>query len=97
MNRKSLTIWETKLEKVYEQNGICPSCGEPVSVTDGELAHRIPQRKWLLKMYGPGVIHHRMNVVLTHHGECNDKMSIANSPMKIEKLVEEIRKERKER
>lgn len=92
-DRKTLTIWETKIEKHYEQNGICPGCGAPVSVTEGELAHRIPQRKWCIAKWGPEVIHHRLNVCLTHHGECNDRMSLGNHPIEMEKIAEIIRKE----
>ncbi|MDD5375749.1 hypothetical protein [Acidithiobacillus sp.] len=93
-DRKTLAISEMKVAKWYEQDGRCLACGEPLAVQEAELAHRIPQRKWLLKMYGPGVIHHSMNVCLTHHGDCNDKMSLGNHPIEMEKLAAIIRKER---
>ena len=94
MDRKTLAISEMKLELGYAQDWLCASCGEPLVVQEAELAHRIPQRKYLLKMYGPEVIHHRMNVALTHHGACNDKMSLGNHPVAMELLAEKIRKER---
>ena len=94
MDRKTLAISEMKLELGYAQDWLCASCGEPLVVQEAELAHRIPQRKYLLKMYGPEVIHHRMNVALTHHGICNDKMSLGNHPVAMELLAEKIRKER---
>ena len=93
-DRKTLAISEMKVEKWYAQDGKCATCGIPLSVPECELAHRIPQRKWCIAKWGPGVIHHRMNVALTHHGACNDKVSIGNQPVKMDALAEEIRKER---
>jgi hypothetical protein len=94
MDRETLAIAEMKVELSYQQQGKCAACGEPVAVQEAELAHRIPQRKYLLKMYGPEVIHHRMNVCLTHHGACNDKVSIGNRPVDMDALAAAIRKER---
>jgi len=97
MDRKTLAIAEMKVELSYQQQGKCAACGEPVAVQEAELAHKIPQRKYLLKMYGPEVIHHRLNVCLTHHGACNDKMSIGGNPVAMDKLANEIREERSKR
>ena len=94
MDRKTLAISEMKLEKGYEQDWLCASCGEPLNISEAELAHRIPQRRWCLAKYGPEVIHHRMNVALTHHGACNDKMSLGNHPVAMDALAEKIRRER---
>ena len=90
MDRKTLAISEMKLEKGYEQDWLCASCGEPLVVQEAELAHRIPQRKFLLAKYGPKIIHHRLNVVLTHHGKCNDAVSLGNNPVEWERLAGEI-------
>jgi len=65
-------------------------CGEPVTVNGGELAHRIPQRKWCLAKYGPRIIHHRDNLVLIHPGACNDAVSISNHPLEMERLAQSI-------
>lgn len=86
-------VWELKLEKEYEQQGICPVCVEPVSAQTGELSHRIPQRKWCIAKWGPAIIHHKMNQVLTHPGRCNSAVSIGNHPLEMEKLARIIRKE----
>jgi len=94
-DRKRLEVSECKLEKWYEQGGICPACGEFLAVQEAELAHRIPQRKYYLKQYGPRVIHHPLNLVLTHRGACNDAVSISNHPVEVDRLAARIRKELK--
>jgi 5-methylcytosine-specific restriction endonuclease McrA len=94
--RKTLEIIELKATKWHSQGGVCQVCGEPVSVADGELAHRIPNRKWCLAKYGTKVLHHALNLVLTHPGRCNDAVSISNHPVEMEKLVAEINKRLKE-
>lgn len=87
-------LWEIRLEKEHEQQGICPACKEPVSAQTGELAHRIPQRKWTIAKWGPGIVHHPMNLFLTHPGKCNSDVSMGNHPLDMEKLAAAIRKER---
>jgi hypothetical protein len=91
--RKSLAIAEMKLEKCHEQGYKCPVCGEYVDVATGELAHRIPQRRWCLARWGAKVIHHSRNLVLTHPGRCNDAVSISNHPLECERLAREIQEE----
>lgn len=93
-DRKTLAISEMKVELGYSQNWKCSACGAPLAVQEAELAHRIPQRKYLLAKYGPEVIHHRLNMALTHHGACNDAVSIGGQPLACEKLAAEIREER---
>jgi hypothetical protein len=88
--RKRIEIAELKLEKYHAQGGVCPMCGEPVTVDGGELAHRIPQRKWCIAKYGPRIIHHRDNLVLTHTGSCNSAVSIGNHPVECERLAQSI-------
>jgi hypothetical protein len=83
MSRKSLDIAEMKMELWHDQGGACWTCREPIGVMDGELAHRIPQRKWCLKRYGAAVVHHKLNMRLTHSGRCNDAVSMAGRPMEM--------------
>lgn len=87
--RLGIEIAEMKARKAYEQGWRCPVCGEPVGVAD-ELAHRIPQRRWCLAKYGPTIIHHPDNLVLTHAGSCNSAVSISNHPVECERLANEI-------
>jgi hypothetical protein len=87
--RLGIEIAELKARKAYEQDWRCPVCGEPVGLAD-ELAHRIPQRKWCIAKYGPRIIHHRDNLVLTHTGTCNDAVSISNHPLEMERLAQSI-------
>ena len=92
MDRKSLKIWETKLELQYRQDGRCPVCDKPVSANDGQLSHRIPQAKWAIAKWGPAIIHHKFNMALTHP-QCNDAVSISNHPLRMEQLAKIIREE----
>ena len=87
--RTRLRIAEMKIEKHYSQGGLYPVCCKPVSVSDGELAHHIPQRKYYLAMYGPKVIHHSLNMSLTHP-QCNNAVSIGNRPLDCEALAARI-------
>ena len=48
-----------------------------------------------MKQYGPRVIHHPLNLVLTHRGACNDAVSISNHPVEVDRLAARIRKELK--
>jgi hypothetical protein len=90
MSRKSLDIAEMKMELWYEQGGACWTCGEPIGMMEAELAHRIPQRKWCLKRYGAAVVHHKLNMRLTHSGRCNDAVSVAGKPVTMARLAMEI-------
>lgn len=73
-----------------EQKGRCGIChAAPMT----QLAHRIPQSKPMLRKYGSQVINHRRNLVGVCCLACNDKASISNHPLEIDKLVTEIRKE----
>ena len=75
-----------------EQSGLCFFCGQPVSITQMELAHRISQSKTNLKLWGPEVIHHRMNLRGTHPGRCNSRVSLSPDSMDGDKLVYDIQK-----
>lgn len=75
--------------KFYRQRGRCAACNKIFSIFDSvELAHICPQRKWLIKKYGKEIIHHPLNMKLTHTGECNSSVQI--SPNKTALLEEHI-------
>jgi hypothetical protein len=75
-----------------EQSGRCFFCGEPVSITQMELAHRISQSKTNLKLWGEAVIHHRLNLRGTHPGRCNSRVSLNPDSIEAEDLVRDIQR-----
>lgn len=94
MKNKSERILATKHRKFVDQGGRCAFCGELFKVSDVmELAHVIPQRKYLIKLYGEDIIHHELNMKLTHTGRCNSGVQISPNKTKVvEELVSNIRK-----
>ncbi len=96
--RKTIAISEMKVELWNAAGGLCLVCGKPLRIENAELAHRIPQRRWCFAKWGPAVIHHARNLVLTHRGACNDAVSLGNHPVAMERLAAEIEAElRKEK
>ena len=76
-------IQEMKERKMIEQHGVCPGCECSFRHGDRtELAHILPQRKWIIQKYGKEIVHHDLNMKLTHHGFCNSAVQI--SPNKTE-------------
>lgn len=75
------------------QGGRCAYCGTWLRPYEGELAHRIPQRKHMIRKYGAAVIHHPDNLAIVCRGSarCNSAMSIGGHPMEIDALVRSIR------
>jgi hypothetical protein len=79
-------IHEMKEKKMVEQHGVCQGCGKSFRIGDKlELAHILPKRKYLIKLYGDEIINHELNMKLTHDGFCNSAVQM--SPNKTE-LVE---------
>jgi hypothetical protein len=63
---------DLKSEKYLEQNGICPACGKALPAASlCNLSHILPQRGWIKRLYGEEIIHHPLNMKLTHPGDCN--------------------------
>jgi hypothetical protein len=59
-----------------------------------DLAHRVPQRKDLLRTWGEAVIHHRRNVVGTHSTDrCNGFAQIDPNSTRALRHLESIREE----
>jgi hypothetical protein len=90
--RTSESIRDLKFRLFSAQSGRCFFCGEPMSITQMELAHRISQSKTNLKLWGEGVIHHRLNFRGTHPGRCNSRASLNPDSLEAEKLVLEIQR-----
>ena len=91
--RTAEAIRDLRFRIFSEQSGRCFTCGEPVAITQMELAHRISQSKTNLKLWGEAVIHHKMNLRGTHPGRCNSWVSLNPDSIEAEKLVYDIQKE----
>jgi 5-methylcytosine-specific restriction endonuclease McrA len=82
-------IQEIRRNKLVEQKGRCAACNKLFKNGDKmELAHIIPQRLWIIKMYGKAVIHHPMNMKATHAGACNSAVQM--SPNKSELMMKHV-------
>jgi len=84
---------ETRLLVAQRAGWKCEACGELTPYTEGQLAHRIPQRKHLVRKYGESIIHHPRNLAWVCGLGCNAAMSIAGHPLMIERLVHDIKEE----
>ncbi len=66
-----MNLYRMKADKLREQHGKCAFCGKILSDNiPCDLAHIIPQRKWILKKYGYEIIHHPLNMKVTCHNDC---------------------------
>lgn len=75
-----LEAYEMELKRrqiLSEQSGICGHCGDRINPNEVfTIAHRIAKHKWRLQKYGSEVINHRLNLVATHPGDCNDGVMV---------------------
>ena len=76
-----------------EAGGYCANCGQKLSFTEFQLAHRIANTIENRKIYGDAVIDHKLNLAVTHAGACNDAMNIGYNPEKSRTLAEKIKEE----
>jgi hypothetical protein len=94
--REKLEAYEKK-KRIYQERGYsCEVCDKLISLAESQLAHRIAKSKPNLKKYGPEIIHHPKNLVLTcsdNFGRCNDSVNIGQNPEEIKKLLKEIKNE----
>lgn len=83
---------DNKLQMWIDAGCVCHVCGDHVSSTAAQLAHRIP--KGYVKTYGPEIIHHRFNMRITC-SDCNSKvlLSPAAHPIEAAALIEKIKKD----
>lgn len=80
----------TRQEVLCRAGYQCEVCGRPICEADVQLAHRIPQRKHLVKKYGKSVIHHPCNLVATCCEDCNSAVSLGSNPIDHRMVLEEI-------
>jgi len=86
-------IAQTRFMLWNRSGGRCEVCGKRLDFETFQMAHRIPQRKWLLKKYGKSIIHHPKNLAATCSLRCNGAVSIAGNPVAMEQLAQEISEE----
>lgn len=90
MSRKDDAIRTTYTALFQQQGGMCAACRQMIGFHDGQLAHRIPQRKHLLQRYGEHIVHHPANLAVTHPGQCNDLVSLGGDPGGMAELARSI-------
>jgi hypothetical protein len=87
---------DLKSKKYKEQGGLCgdPKCLEPLPAASlCQLAHILPQRGWIKEKYGEDIVHHELNMKLTHPCDnCNSGVQMSpNKTRLVEIHVEAIR------
>ena len=92
MDRKSQEIIEMKIYLLTKNGGRCEVCHQPLSLSDCQLAHRIPQTKYNLKTYGKTVLHHEFNLAAVCSLGCNSAvlLSPATHPIEAKALIGRI-------
>ena len=91
--REKLEAEDKKKRIYFQRGGRCKICGNPVPMSEAQLAHGIANTKPNIKKYGKEVIHHEKNLSLTcgnKFGRCNDACNIGNNPGKVLDLLEDI-------
>ena len=87
-DRERFNLAETRVRLMLRAGGQCEICGKPIGTTTLQLAHRIPQTKVYLRMYGKKVIHHDRNLKAVCGLECNSK-ALAHG-LEIQRIANEI-------
>ena len=87
--REKIEAEEHKQERYCKAHGKCSVCGKSITYSECQLAHRI--HKGYTKMYGPDIIHHELNTVITC-ADCNSSvlLSFAANPVEAQELIDEI-------
>jgi len=86
--RKKFEIDEHKRE-FLSRNQVCEICGKPAT----QLAHRIPQTETNLRIYGPSIIHHDLNLAAVCGLKHNAAVNIGRNPEAVKALVLQIRRD----
>jgi hypothetical protein len=74
---------------IYERDGWTCVCGNSVfQYGTPQIAHRIPQRKHLIRKYGKEIIHHPVNLRATCCLKCNASVSTLNYKEVLEEILE---------
>lgn len=75
--REVFTLHETQIEILEKRGYFCGICGLHSSFYGTpQLAHRVPQTKRNIKLYGKKLIHHIDNLTLTCSLACNKKAEL---------------------
>lgn len=86
-------LYQVRQALAFIQHWQCAACGKTIGPEQGQIAHRIPQRKWCIKHFGRDVIHHPMNMVLVCNLECNAKVQLNPDSLEAERLARKILRE----
>lgn len=83
---------EEKERRHRKASGRCFHCGKEITLSESELAHKIPAHKKYIKKYGREIIYHELNMDLTCH-DCNhlSLLDPATHPVECAELVRKIR------
>ena len=87
---------DLKSKKYLEQEGLCAGCQKTLPQSSlCQLAHILPQRKWVKEKYGEEIVHHELNMKLTHPCEdCNSAVQMSpNKTVLVNAHVEMIQEE----
>lgn len=89
--KNKIDMEEQRIDIFNRAGWICEVCGKSLNhYGTPQLAHRIPQKKYLLKLYGEEVIHHRLNLAPVCSLECNSAVLIEGNIEKREYLLDRI-------
>ena len=91
--REQDQLSETRVHILNRSGWMCENCGAQLTSAGFQLAHRIPQRKHLLKKYGKKVIHHPLNMAAVCSEECNAAVSVGNNETEHQRIIEEIERD----
>lgn len=94
-----MNIYIMKRDMLRSQRGRCAFCDSILDdSTPCDLAHIMPQRKWILKKYGAEIIHHPLNMKVTCHNDvCNSGVQISpNKTVLVKAHIDKIRQAIKE-
>jgi len=92
MSRRTFEMMEQREELFIKSNYMCEVCGKSLfAYGTPQLAHRIPQRKHLIEIYGKEIIHNKLNMKPTCCLECNAKVSTGYNFNEILEVLLEIR------
>lgn len=88
--REQLTLDDTRREVGARDGWRCRFCG-CADQSRLQLAHRVPKDKRYLRRWGPLVIHHALNLVLTCD-TCNYKAEVdpKTRPIEADQIIAEI-------
>jgi hypothetical protein len=78
---------------MFKRGCRCEVCGEPLHLSNLQIAHRIPKAKNYLKKYGKEVIHHPLNLATVCSLKCNDAVLLdpKTHPIEAQELIRKIK------